>query len=745
MKNCLISKSLRLFLVVSIILYISFSNVLSSQEIARYSDTLQIEQMSDYPNIWGVGIVGGMLLNNHYVDFHALPNVPSCCPDYKTGFGVNYSLGTYFDYKLPSAINLFAEVRVSYSNIGGTIKAEEKELMFKSPTESALGTIEHTINTSINTFSLEPVLMYSLFENAYLHLGMSYSLITNTSFEQKEILIEPKDLTFENGSKIRMNYGGKIPGVTNHFSSLVGGFNYEFPLNNSKKWFLTPEFFLIYDMNDIIPKEKWKVLSYRMALGVNFRQSLELLKRFEQYERIDTVKIELPQIATAKFIYGQPKIYYDSLRVKNVLTIKENYLRTDTLYYPPEYVMTGSLKITALEDNGNEIQSPDIRVEEFLYNKMKPLLNYIFFDSNSSILPDRYKLLTKEESNEFTLNKAFTKEELGFYHNILNVIGLKLRQNQDANITLIGHNCNMDIEKNNLILSQNRAQAVKDYLTNIWQINPNRITVKAHNLPETASNNRAVEGQQENRRVEIVSENFRITSSLIARDTVLETTFIDKNDSEMRKLNFGGFRIYTAVNSEREIKDWKVTLVQGKDTLKSFSGTGNIPPYQDWTIKSDINTSELLSKPINIILAASDINNKHVSLQETPKVLAKTIASKRQNRESDTKKDSYSMMLFEFASAKFTEENKDFPNIIRRLLKPVSKVTVIGYSDSYGDDAYNLKLSAQRADAVAKAINHPNISSKGLGESILLYSNDTPEGRFYCRTVDIISETPIHW
>ena len=34
-------------------------------------------------------------------------------------------------------------------------------------------------------------------------------------------------------------------------------------------------------------------------------------------------------------------------------------------------------------------------------------------------------------------------------------------------------------------------------------------------------------------------------------------------------------------------------------------------------------------------------------------------------------------------------------------------------------------------------------NAKGLGESVLLYDNDIPEGRFYCRTVEVILETPL--
>jgi outer membrane protein OmpA-like peptidoglycan-associated protein len=377
---------------------------------------------------------------------------------------------------------------------------------------------------------------------------------------------------------------------------------------------------------------------------------------------------------------------------------------------------------------------------------MQPILNYVFFDSNSYSIPQRYNVLNSiEETNTFTLSKAFTNEELGFYHNILNVIGFKLRQNPDANITLIGCNNNLDAESNNLTLSKNRAQTIKDYLTNVWQIEAGRIEVKARNLPATPSNNKVMEGQEENRRVEIFSNNFRITSSLIAKDAFIEISFVDKEDSESKKLIFGGFKIYTSLSSEQNIKNWKLAVVQGKDTLKTFTGSGNIPPSHNWLVPPDINKSELLSKPIEFVLTATDAQNKQVNLKEIPNIGVKTIAVKKQNREKDIKRDSYSMMLFEFASARFTEENKDFPNLVRRLLKDESQVQVIGYSDFLGDDNYNMKLSTQRAQAVAKAINHPNIKSKGVGETILLYNNSSPEGRFYCRTVDIIAETPYSW
>jgi outer membrane protein OmpA-like peptidoglycan-associated protein len=54
-----------------------------------------------------------------------------------------------------------------------------------------------------------------------------------------------------------------------------------------------------------------------------------------------------------------------------------------------------------------------------------------------------------------------------------------------------------------------------------------------------------------------------------------------------------------------------------------------------------------------------------------------------------------------------------------------------------------VNLSNNRANAVAKSLNFENTNTTGVGEQQLLYNNDVPEGRFYCRRVDVTVETPV--
>ena len=73
---------------------------------------------------------------------------------------------------------------------------------------------------------------------------------------------------------------------------------------------------------------------------------------------------------------------------------------------------------------------------------------------------------------------------------------------------------------------------------------------------------------------------------------------------------------------------------------------------------------------------------------------------------------------------------------------PELQVLVEGHTDSVGNDAYNEKLSGQRAGSVWKylvsnGIDSSRIQAKGLGESQPIASNDTPEGRAKNRRVEI--------
>jgi outer membrane protein OmpA-like peptidoglycan-associated protein len=73
---------------------------------------------------------------------------------------------------------------------------------------------------------------------------------------------------------------------------------------------------------------------------------------------------------------------------------------------------------------------------------------------------------------------------------------------------------------------------------------------------------------------------------------------------------------------------------------------------------------------------------------------------------------------------------------------PSRSVSVEGYTDATGADAYNLILSERRANAVLdyladKGVDASRLSAKGFGESSPIAPNDTRDGRALNRRVEL--------
>lgn len=76
---------------------------------------------------------------------------------------------------------------------------------------------------------------------------------------------------------------------------------------------------------------------------------------------------------------------------------------------------------------------------------------------------------------------------------------------------------------------------------------------------------------------------------------------------------------------------------------------------------------------------------------------------------------------------------------------PNTTIKVVGYTDSTGSEAHNLRLSELRANAVKnalviKGVNASRMVAIGMGKSNPVANNSTPEGRQLNRRVNIVIE-----
>jgi OmpA-OmpF porin, OOP family len=106
-----------------------------------------------------------------------------------------------------------------------------------------------------------------------------------------------------------------------------------------------------------------------------------------------------------------------------------------------------------------------------------------------------------------------------------------------------------------------------------------------------------------------------------------------------------------------------------------------------------------------------------------------------------------SVALFERRSASITAQGEKLlqKNLqdAREQLKRAAYIEVVGHTDDVGDDAYNLDLSEQRAEAVGAylvgaGIDASKILMIGAGESSPIASNATDEGRAENRRVEVL-------
>ena len=100
---------------------------------------------------------------------------------------------------------------------------------------------------------------------------------------------------------------------------------------------------------------------------------------------------------------------------------------------------------------------------------------------------------------------------------------------------------------------------------------------------------------------------------------------------------------------------------------------------------------------------------------------------------------------FDFNKAKIRPEDMPVLDEAAETLKanPNMRVEVNGYTDAIGSEAYNLRLSKRRADAVvnylvSKGISADRLIPQGFGKTNFVASNDTAEGRAQNRRVELV-------
>ncbi len=370
------------------------------------------------------------------------------------------------------------------------------------------------------------------------------------------------------------------------------------------------------------------------------------------------------------------------------------------------------------------------------------LLPMLFFDEGAGMLPSRYVLYSSpDQTNGFSEDTL--SSTLNSYYNYLNILGERLRKNPKSTFRMVG-SISMDVAKEQDIkVSQQRVEFVKNYLVSIWGIDAGRIKTEAKKLPENARLATTPEGIEENRRVQVYSDDWEIVHPVLFKQNVKRP---DQPVGNIGMVN--GLRDETIANRELDIsyhgQPWAVLSDLGPVTTSE---------RRDWNWRSQ-NGNKLPQgeDDFEVVLKVTDKTGRVVS-SNVDKIGVRqfSVSDVVAEHLSDKTRETYNLVLFEYNSAEMGKWNhKILDAYVYDRIQPNSDVTINGYTDILGTDDYDEKLSIRRSDAVKKDIDGhvkgraKTIVSHGYGKTNPLYTNSLPEGRNYNRTVQVLVETPIN-
>lgn len=385
------------------------------------------------------------------------------------------------------------------------------------------------------------------------------------------------------------------------------------------------------------------------------------------------------------------------------------------------------------------VRKPKSIPEKRLVSETLPLRNSVFFNEGSNEIPNRYTLLSATEANGFKEDQLQNQQvpnmvgrstrQLGVYHNILNIIGDRLRANPNSTLTLVGSSGNGPVE------GKQMAENIKQYWVSVFGINSGRLTTEGRTKPlipsEQPGGTKELKLLREgDRRVDMVSSSPELFVSVgggIMKPVQIITSQVDPLDSHV-VFNVGG--------AKEVFKSWTVKLTDENGKVQNFG------PY----------TSALESIPGNTILGNRTSGNYKITLVGKTKTGAtitkeSKVSLTRENASID-KAYRYSI-LFDFDKSKtIAAYDKFLTEVVTSSIADGSTVIVHGHTDVIGDDEYNHTLSHDRAMEVQKIIENALVKagktnvkfeSFGFGEDLdkTPFENGTPEERFYNRTVII--------
>ena len=406
--------------------------------------------------------------------FRQLPGFPSCCPQFDGGSGVGpaFSLGV----DVPITGSWFGSVRLGTADRSHTLSTTELIDVIVGNT-LVTGSIEHTLDLSLRDVTLEALIGYRI-GALQLRAGAGYGWRTFGQLQAAERLTGPSGAVFvDTRTDTRNVRTDDLPQTVTSSAHLVGDVGLDIPLDERRRWVVTPEVGLAVFTASMTSVTSWTIAAPSIGLRLAYAIDVE-----------DGPSV--PAVPPVEQIKAVPDIE----------------------------VPTASAK-PAPSDVTLIVDAPlGVRIEEIEEERFMPLLPYVFFERDAAAVPDRYVV----QRTAVPVTSGMSTVDV--HHRLLPVIAQRLRDLPSAGITLVG---TMSADEQDTTLPMRRAQTVAAVLTDVFAIPAERIAVRSRRLPRdasTATGSDAPFADEENRRVEIESAELALFDPIRVADTLTSMT-----------------------------------------------------------------------------------------------------------------------------------------------------------------------------------------------------------------------------
>jgi len=372
-----------------------------------------------------------------------------------------------------------------------------------------------------------------------------------------------------------------------------------------------------------------------------------------------------------------------------------------------------------------------------------PLRNYVFFNLGSDEIPDRYLLLKKDQVKDFKESQVDlfipirltgrANRQMTVYYNVINILGDRMVRYPATTITLVGSS-----EKGPKD-ARKMAGSIKLYLTDVFGIDPSRISVEGLTKPKISS---IVRGETDE--LVLRHEGDRRVS-IESNSPVLLMEFQHGPDAPLYPVEIiavkdaplDSYITFNVEGGNNAFTSWSLEITDDKGNVQSFG------PYSQEQVGIP-GKSILGSRPegqYKVTMIGHTKSGKTVTKDTSVHMVLWTPATSEEVLQFS--------ILFEYDDSKaITIYEKYLTDIVTPKIPQGGTVVIHGYTDIIGNAAYNQILSLRRANDVRKIIEKSlatagrsdvkfELYGFGADPNVSPFDNNNPEGRFYNRTVII--------